>query len=484
MTLGRQADRYPTTPRPRPHRPRGMRSARAPRHSATGGDGVRTTCSARSTSSTRPSASPPPGSCSQGTVVSLSQSFDTNGPQKGWRRRTNPVHTMTDTGVGCRARQSGLPARHRRGGRRHLDAAAVLDPMGRPRPHLRPRHGVERAAGRRRRHERGRPRHGHRARGIRHRLARRAAGRRAATCAPRRASSKTATRSPPPTSTRRSRHRAPRAPSAAATSCSSAPASSPAPAAMAGATTPAVPHPASRSRRPAGCTAPRSRRSPPTRGASRCGPNEFDVPAFQPLHQVVIPNLGLTIGELWDLDALAVVCARAGPVRLPAVGRAAAHHRGGRLADQPRRHPLDTHSNPEQRGSEMTAVSKVAIAGAGVAGLAAAIQLAKAGVDGRRVRGQARAQRARVGHLAAGQRPARLRRPRRVGRHPRRRLPVRGTQPARSRPGRADRRGAAGRQSGRTRLSGADGDAARGACPDPLRARPEGGRDDPLRLPR
>lgn len=41
-------------------------------------------------------------------------------------------------------------------------------------------------------------------------------------------------------------------------------------------------------------------------------PNEFDVPAFQPLHQVVIPNLGLTIGELWDLDALADVCAELG----------------------------------------------------------------------------------------------------------------------------------------------------------------------------
>ena len=33
-------------------------------------------------------------------------------------------------------------------------------------------------------------------------------------------------------------------------------------------------------------------------------PNEFDN-AFQPLHQVVIPHLGLFLGELWDLDALA-----------------------------------------------------------------------------------------------------------------------------------------------------------------------------------
>jgi len=40
-------------------------------------------------------------------------------------------------------------------------------------------------------------------------------------------------------------------------------------------------------------------------------PNEFDD-AFQPLHQVVIPNLGLTIGEMWDLDALAEDCATDG----------------------------------------------------------------------------------------------------------------------------------------------------------------------------
>jgi kynurenine formamidase len=41
-------------------------------------------------------------------------------------------------------------------------------------------------------------------------------------------------------------------------------------------------------------------------------PNEFDVPAFQPLHQVVIPNMGLTIGEMWNLDELAEACASAG----------------------------------------------------------------------------------------------------------------------------------------------------------------------------
>jgi kynurenine formamidase len=41
-------------------------------------------------------------------------------------------------------------------------------------------------------------------------------------------------------------------------------------------------------------------------------PNEFDVPSFQPLHQVVIPNIGLTIGEMWDLDELARSCAERG----------------------------------------------------------------------------------------------------------------------------------------------------------------------------
>ncbi|SDL78062.1 Putative cyclase [Geodermatophilus siccatus] len=40
-------------------------------------------------------------------------------------------------------------------------------------------------------------------------------------------------------------------------------------------------------------------------------PNEFDV-AFQPLHQVAIPHTGLFIGEMWDLDALAADCAADG----------------------------------------------------------------------------------------------------------------------------------------------------------------------------
>jgi kynurenine formamidase len=40
-------------------------------------------------------------------------------------------------------------------------------------------------------------------------------------------------------------------------------------------------------------------------------PNEFDI-AFQPLHQVCIPNMGLFLGEMWDLDALAADCAADG----------------------------------------------------------------------------------------------------------------------------------------------------------------------------
>jgi hypothetical protein len=40
-------------------------------------------------------------------------------------------------------------------------------------------------------------------------------------------------------------------------------------------------------------------------------PNEFPV-AFQPLHQIAIPNIGLLIGEMWDLDALAADCASDG----------------------------------------------------------------------------------------------------------------------------------------------------------------------------
>ncbi|SCX50978.1 Putative cyclase [Klenkia marina] len=38
-------------------------------------------------------------------------------------------------------------------------------------------------------------------------------------------------------------------------------------------------------------------------------PSEFSVPTFQPFHQVAIPHLGLFLGEMWDLEALAADCA-------------------------------------------------------------------------------------------------------------------------------------------------------------------------------
>jgi kynurenine formamidase len=40
-------------------------------------------------------------------------------------------------------------------------------------------------------------------------------------------------------------------------------------------------------------------------------PNEFPN-AFQPLHQVALPHIGLLVGEMWDLDALATDCASDG----------------------------------------------------------------------------------------------------------------------------------------------------------------------------
>jgi kynurenine formamidase len=45
----------------------------------------------------------------RGTAFSLAQRFDADGPQKGWRRRTNPVHTMLDTGTDAAAGVQGFP---------------------------------------------------------------------------------------------------------------------------------------------------------------------------------------------------------------------------------------------------------------------------------------------------------------------------------------------------------------------------------------
>ncbi|MEU2608313.1 cyclase family protein [Streptomyces albus] len=45
----------------------------------------------------------------RGASFSLSQRFDMNGPQRGWRRRTNPVHTMLDTGTDAALGSQGFP---------------------------------------------------------------------------------------------------------------------------------------------------------------------------------------------------------------------------------------------------------------------------------------------------------------------------------------------------------------------------------------
>lgn len=45
----------------------------------------------------------------RGASFSLSQRFDMDGPQKGWRRRTNPVHTMLATGTDAAQGNQGLP---------------------------------------------------------------------------------------------------------------------------------------------------------------------------------------------------------------------------------------------------------------------------------------------------------------------------------------------------------------------------------------
>jgi kynurenine formamidase len=45
----------------------------------------------------------------RGAAFSLSQPFDMDGPQKGWRRRTNPVHTMLDTGLDAERGGQGFP---------------------------------------------------------------------------------------------------------------------------------------------------------------------------------------------------------------------------------------------------------------------------------------------------------------------------------------------------------------------------------------
>ena len=88
--------------------------------------------------------------------------------------------------------------------------------------------------------------------------------------------------------------------------------------------------------RAAGCTAREIAAIATDTWGFEVRPNEFDD-AFQPLHQVVIPHMGLLIGEMWDLDALAADCAADGVLRVLAHRRPPADHRRRRRPGQPHR---------------------------------------------------------------------------------------------------------------------------------------------------
>ena len=84
-----------------------------------------------------------------GETVSLAQSFDEDGPQRGWKKRNNPVHTMTGTGLDHARDPYAQP--HGIGG---ADDMIVMPlqcfyAVGRARAHLRPRLRVQRSPGRR-----------------------------------------------------------------------------------------------------------------------------------------------------------------------------------------------------------------------------------------------------------------------------------------------------------------------------------------------
>jgi len=247
----------------------------------------------------------------EGRVVSLSQSFDTNGPQKGWRRRTNPVHTMTDTGTDAERGNQGFP--HGIGGADDvismpLQCSTQWDGLGHIFDHGNAWNGrragdvvtsegdlvtgIEHAAsvvvsrgvlldvGRHLRPETGELEDGHAI----------TAADLDATIAAQGASSAVGrgdivlVRTGQLARTRRDGwgdYAGGQAPGLSLT------------------------------------TAGWLHRTEIAAIATdtwgfEVRPNEFDVPAFQPLHQVVIPNIGLTIGELWDLDALAEACAESG----------------------------------------------------------------------------------------------------------------------------------------------------------------------------
>ena len=244
----------------------------------------------------------------EGTVVSLSQSFDTNGPQKGWRRRTNPVHTMTDTGVDAERGNQGFP--HGIGGADDviampLQCSTQWDGLGHIFDHGMAWNG--RRAGDVVTSE------GDLITGIEH------------------AASVIVSRGVLLDVGRHLRPESGELPDGYAVTTADLEATIAAQGASAavgrGDIVLVRTGQLARTRRDgwgdyAGGPAPGL--SLTTAGwlhrteiaaiatdtwGFEVRPNEFDVPAFQPLHQVVIPNIGLTIGEMWDFEALGEICA-------------------------------------------------------------------------------------------------------------------------------------------------------------------------------
>ncbi|GAA1943015.1 cyclase family protein [Microbacterium deminutum] len=247
----------------------------------------------------------------EGRVVSLSQSFDTNGPQKGWRRRTNPVHTMIDTGVDAERGNQGFP--HGIGGADDvismpLQCSTQWDGLGHIFDHGMAWNG--RRAGDVVTSE------GDLVTGIEH------------------AASVVVSRGVLLDVGRHLQPGTGELPDGYAITVADLDATIAAQgstSAIGGGDIVLVrTGQLARARRDgwgdyAGGPAPGL--SLTTAGwlhrseiaaiatdtwGFEVRPNEFDAPAFQPLHQVVIPNLGLTIGEMWDLDELARVCAEFG----------------------------------------------------------------------------------------------------------------------------------------------------------------------------
>ncbi|MCR2762965.1 cyclase family protein [Microbacterium sp. zg.B48] len=245
----------------------------------------------------------------EGAVVSLSQSFDTNGPQKGWRRRTNPVHTMTDTGVDAERGNQGFP--HGIGGADDvismpLQCSTQWDGLGHIFDHGMAWNG--RRAGDVVTSE------GDLVTGIEH------------------AASVIVSRGVLLDVGRHLQPETGELPDGYAITTADLDATARAEGVTIGRGDIVLVRTGqlARARRDgwgdyAGGPAPGL--SLTTAGwlhrteiaaiatdtwGFEVRPNEFDVPAFQPLHQVVIPNIGLTIGEMWDLEALAEACAASG----------------------------------------------------------------------------------------------------------------------------------------------------------------------------